>query len=319
MINWIDLLLIAVIALYAFIGWRRGFILGTFDLIGWVGSIILSFMFYPYVSVTMYKIFPALGVWLNLVSFLTTFLILRLIISFLFSLFTSKIPPRVLASGVNKFLGLVPGVLNGLISATIVALLLMALPGTDGLAIQTRNSKVVDELTAPASWLENKVSPVLDSVINRTTTALTVEPGSNDYVQLPYTTTHITVRADLETQMLQLVNEERAKKRLAPLQADTALTSVGREHLKDMFARGYFSHYSPEGKDPFYRMREAHIPFLAAGENLALAPTLHTAHSNLMHSPGHRANILNPAFKKAGIGVVESGTHSLMISQEFSN
>lgn len=311
--------MLAIVALYAFIGWKRGFIHGAFDLVGWVGSIILSFLFYPYVSVTLYKMFPALGVWLNLVALLSTFLILRLVISFLFSLVTGSIPPRVQASPVNKFLGLVPGVLNGLISATIVALLLMALPGSDGLAAQTRSSKVADELTGPASWLENRVSPVLDSVINRTTTALTVEPGSNDYVQLPYTTTRVMVKPDLEKQMLQLVNEERAKKGQQPLQEDTALTAVGRAHLKDMFARGYFSHYTPEGKDPFYRMREAHIPFVAAGENLALAPTLHTAHSNLMHSPGHRANILNPAFKKVGIGVIESGTHSLMISQEFSN
>jgi uncharacterized protein YkwD len=58
---------------------------------------------------------------------------------------------------------------------------------------------------------------------------------------------------------------------------------------------------------------------MAAGENLALAQTLHIAHNGLMHSPGHRANILNPVYKRVGIGIVEGGMHGLMISQEFKN
>ena len=77
--------------------------------------------------------------------------------------------------------------------------------------------------------------------------------------------------------------------------------------------------YTPEGEDPFARMREAHISFMTAGENLALAQTLSIAHTGLMHSPGHRANILNPAFHRVGIGIIEGGVHGLMISQEFRN
>jgi uncharacterized protein YkwD len=66
-------------------------------------------------------------------------------------------------------------------------------------------------------------------------------------------------------------------------------------------------------------MRAAHIAFLTAGENLALAQTLAIAHTGLMHSPGHRANILNPAYHRVGIGIIEGGVHGLMISQEFRN
>jgi hypothetical protein len=42
-------------------------------------------------------------------------------------------------------------------------------------------------------------------------------------------------------------------------------------------------------------------------------------HTGLMHSPGHRANILNPAFHRVGIGIIEGGVHRLMISREFRN
>ena len=119
--------------------------------------------------------------------------------------------------------------------------------------------------------------------------------------------------------MLQMVNGERAKKGLQPLQADTALAMAARAHSQDMFARGYFSHYTPEGKSPAGRLHDDDIDFLTVGENLALATTLRIAHDGLMHSPGHRANILNPAFTKIGIGILDGGIHGLMISQEFKN
>ena len=119
--------------------------------------------------------------------------------------------------------------------------------------------------------------------------------------------------------MLALVNEERAKQGLKPLIADPELAQVARQHSADMFARGYFSHYSPEGKSPFDRMHDAGVKYTVAGENLALAPTLTIAHNGLMNSPGHRANILRPQFGRVGIGVMDGGSKGLMISQEFRN
>jgi uncharacterized protein YkwD len=117
--------------------------------------------------------------------------------------------------------------------------------------------------------------------------------------------------------MLVLVNQERAKAGLKPLVMDPELTQVARQHSADMFARGYFSHYTPEGLSPFDRMHKAGVNFRTAGENLALAPTLTIAHNGLMNSPGHRANILRPQFGRVGIGIMDGGARGLMISQEF--
>ena len=97
------------------------------------------------------------------------------------------------------------------------------------------------------------------------------------------------------------------------------MTAVARAHSKDMFARGYFSHYTPEGEDPFDRMKDAGVKFIAAGENLALGQTLNICHQGLMNSPGHRANILRPTYGRLGIGILDGGIHGLMISQEFRN
>ena len=56
---------------------------------------------------------------------------------------------------------------------------------------------------------------------------------------------------------------------------------------------------------------------LMAGENLAGAPTVERAHSGLMNSPGHRANILNPNFTHVGIGIVDGGPYGKMYTQTF--
>lgn len=140
---------------------------------------------------------------------------------------------------------------------------------------------------------------------------------SHDAVILPFVTSDIHFKNDLETQMLNLVNAERKKNGLKILQYDEALTIAARQHSADMFRRGYFSHNNPEGLDPFQRLHKAHIRYRYAGENLALAPTLLKAHEELMKSPGHRANILNPAYGRIGIGIAAGGTHGLMVTQEF--
>ena len=86
-----------------------------------------------------------------------------------------------------------------------------------------------------------------------------------------------------------------------------------------MFARGYFSHVNPEGKTPSDRIRADGVRFITAGENLALARTLPLAHTGLMNSEGHRANILSKRYGRVGIGIVDGGIHGLMVTQNFRN
>jgi uncharacterized protein YkwD len=119
--------------------------------------------------------------------------------------------------------------------------------------------------------------------------------------------------------MLELVNAEREAAGLGRLAPDPELTEVARAHSADMFARGYFAHVSPDGLDPFDRMKRSGVSFRAAGENLALAPTVRVAHTGLMNSPGHRANILRPTFGRLGVGIVDGGYRGIMVSQEFRN
>jgi len=100
---------------------------------------------------------------------------------------------------------------------------------------------------------------------------------------------------------------------------DPELRLLARAYADEMFRRGFFAHDTPEGVDPFERMRDANIRFGLAGENLALAPTLDVAHNGLMNSPGHRANILKDGFRRVGIGVMDGGIYGKMFVQEFTD
>jgi len=229
------------------------------------------------------------------------------------------LPARLHAHTANRALGLAPGVVQGGVNAMVVALVLLSLPWPAALNTAARTSAVAAPLALPAQRLEDALAPIFQGAVTRSLGRMTVQPGSRDGVRLAHTVAGAPARTELEAQMLDLLNQERAKDNLPPLRADAELAAVARAHSRDMLARGYFSHMSPEGKDPFDRLRAAGVSYRTAGENLAMAPTLAQAHRGLMNSPGHRANILRPAFGRVGIGIVDGGRQGIMVTQNFRN
>ncbi|MBV9961311.1 MAG: CvpA family protein [Parafilimonas sp.] len=317
--NWIDVLLIVIILVSVWSGWQRGFLVGSLELLGWLASVCAGFIFYPYVAAFLDKYVPSLGVWTLPLSLIIVIIIARLILSFIINALLSTTTASMHRSSINQAAGMIPGFINGLIFAILTAALLLSFPLSDNISNTARNSVVANKFAMPVEWLGEKISPVFNKAVDKRINKLTVEPESNEIVTLPFKTDHFKERPDLEATMLVLVNNERHKAGLQPLAADTALRRVALAHSADMFKRGYFAHITPEGKDPFDRMREAHVRFYLAGENLALAQTLDIAHQGLMNSPGHRANILRTGFGRLGIGILDGGVYGIMISQEFRN
>ena len=230
-----------------------------------------------------------------------------------------RLPKDVHERTLNRLLGLAPGLANGLITAAIVSALLPSIPLNEDLRERARESAAANRLAGYAERLETALHPVFGDAIAETLNLLTVRPESHERVALPYKVAMSRPRPDLEVRMLQLINKERIAAGRKPLAPDPKVTEVARGHSADMFARGYFAHDTPEGRDPFDRMREANVRFNTAGENLALAPTVQIAHTGLMNSPGHRANILRKDFGRVGIGIMDGGIRGLIVSQEFRN
>ena len=319
-LNPIDVMLVIVLLLSVLNGYRRGFVHGVLDLAGWILSLLAALRYYQAVARWLG---PRVDLWSEVwdqpVAFILIAVIVGLTIQVIGNLLLRRLPEDIQERRLNQIFGVVPGFINGLIIAAILSALLLAVPLNESLSERTRDSAVVNRLAVYAEQLEGQLRPVFAEAIQRSLNLLTIRPDSNERVELPFKVENTKPRPDLEKQMLDLVNRERVAAGLKPLEADPELTEVARRHSADMFARGYFAHDTPEGLSPFDRMRAANVRFATAGENLALAPTIPVAHTGLMNSPGHRANILRPEFGRVGIGVMDGGMRGLMVSQEFRN
>ncbi len=318
--NLIDVVLVVLVLLSVLNGWRRGFILGLLDLLGWALVLIAGLRFYQPVARWLGAHLALWSeVWNRPLAFIAIAILTGALIQILGYALLRRVPKNLHERTFNRLLGIIPGLANGLITAALVAALLLAMPFGEAIRERARESPLVNRLSVYAERLETVLHPVFAEAVAETLNLLTIQPESHERVSLPYTIANPRPRPDLEARMLELVNQERMATGLKPLALDPELTKVARQHSADMFERGYFAHDTPEGRDPFDRMREANVRFVTAGENLALAPTVPVAHRGLMNSPGHRANIMHPQFGRVGIGIMDGGIRGLMISQEFRN
>ena len=317
--NPVDLLLVAIVLVGAWAGWSRGFVFAALDLLTLAVSLAAAFLGWREVADWVGRATPALGVWLAPVCFVAIFLLVHFLLGTLVLRLLWRTPRKLHGNRLNQVLGTLPGAVNGGIHAAVVAVVLLTLPLGARVGSWAHESDLASRFSAPAEWAEAQLAAIFDPAVERTLRVVTVKPESREGVPLHFRIAQAPPRPDLEAQMLELVNAERRAAGLQVVKPDPVLTQVARAHSGDMFARGYFSHYTPEGGDLEDRLRTARIGYLTAGENLALAPTLSTAHSGLMRSPGHRANILRPQFGRLGIGILDGGIHGLMVTQAYRN
>jgi uncharacterized protein YkwD len=127
-----------------------------------------------------------------------------------------------------------------------------------------------------------------------------------------------------EADVFNETNAYRKANNLPELLPDVKLVALARQRARDMAARDYFSHVSPEGADVFSTMRDEKITFWAAGENLARnnfpAKACATeAMNGWRKSAEHRANLLHPAFGHIGVGVALAKDGKRYITEVFTD
>lgn len=112
-----------------------------------------------------------------------------------------------------------------------------------------------------------------------------------------------TEKSNFASEVVTLVNKERANAGLKPLTVHAKLTTVALDKAKDMSDNNYFSHTSPTHGSPFDMMKAYGISYGYAGENIAKGQrTPQEVMNSWMNSQGHRENILSPNFTKIGVG-----------------
>lgn len=123
----------------------------------------------------------------------------------------------------------------------------------------------------------------------------------------------------LSRQMVDAINAERAKQHLTPLKVDPTLTQIADFYACRLAEGGFFSHVDPyDASTVDSRATSFGYPFQKIGENLAVGQrTVDEVLKDWMNSPGHRSNILDPAYSEIGIAVKVGGTGGPYWVQEF--
>ncbi len=121
----------------------------------------------------------------------------------------------------------------------------------------------------------------------------------------------------IEKQLLDLVNKERAKAKLSKLEWSDKLAQAALAHSKLLEEHQDLSHQFAGELILQERVGYTGLRFDSVAENVAEAPDVATVHDNLMHSPGHRANILNPDYNAIGVSIVQHGSQ-LFVTEDFA-
>ena len=117
-------------------------------------------------------------------------------------------------------------------------------------------------------------------------------------------------------QVVALCNEQRAANGLGPLTEDAALDSRAQIRAGEIITS--FSHTRPDGSSCFTVIGD--VSWTTCGENIAAGyQTPQDVVNGWMNSEGHRANILNPAFTKIGVGYCTGGSYGTNWVQLFTD
>jgi uncharacterized protein YkwD len=313
--NPIDLLLLAYVGLYTAFRFRRGAISLSLELAGLLASIAVALLGYGMLSTWLDDFMPeALS---RAASFVLLLILAETVLFTLIRILTQTIPTTLRGSPLNRWLGLAPAAANGIVLAAILLTIAYGLPLPQNVRDQLASSAIGRPLIDKTGAT---VEPIFGEALRGLMNTLTQEPPAGERIELGFTATKVKEDERAERRMWELLNQERASRGIAPVALETGpLREVARAHSRDMFARGYFAHENPDGKSPFDRMREGGVSFRTAGENLAYAPDVEIAHEGLMNSPPHKKNILDPDFRRVGIGAISAGWRGTMFTQNFTN
>jgi uncharacterized protein YkwD/uncharacterized membrane protein required for colicin V production len=317
-----DLLLVGFIALYAYRGYRRGFIVEALELGGLLIGVALALSLNA-VFGAPFRLFGMSPGAANFTGGAVIFVIWAVGAMLLARRVQGRTGPGAVSAPFRTG-GVVLGAGWALLLGSFLIVLITAIPSPSfvnraiarslvGTTVLSAESPFYSMVEGLATREARNLVLFVRQYLARFEPEKQIEP--EDCLDIE-SSGDIGIDAATEEALLELVNGERDGRGLGRLAPHSRMREVARTHSSDMYERGYFCHRNPDGLDPFDRFREAEVLYLVAGENLALAPTVELVHRGLMNSPRHRDNILKEGFTNLGVGVYK-GPFGLMVTQNF--
>ena len=141
-------------------------------------------------------------------------------------------------------------------------------------------------------------------------------------VATPPPVAHAAVAVRLERAIVREINTIRARAGLSRVTTTRRLHRLARHHTLDMLRRDSFSH-DGDGTTFSQRIR-ARVHYRKVGETLAMMPRRTSARRIVaawMHSPSHRAVLLDPAYRRIGVSGASGRmgpTRAFAVTADFS-
>lgn len=315
----IDILIVILLLIGIYNGYRHGFINSTLQIIGLIFIIGISWLAYPYIGPVLNNYFHMGSIFSSLTAFILSFIVLGIVWNLVFASLVSLIPDFFKKNILNKVFGTLPGFIYMFLYVSVLSWFLLNYP-IQIIHPYISNSRIMPVIAKvwnkPFLGSATKIDTAIRSLGATNSNQEENEPLKK--INIPYS--HLSEDTDSEALMLVLINNYRAQNGKKPLVLSPELKHVALNQANDMWSRQFFSHVNPDGLSPFDRLNQANVPYIEAGENLALAQEVNVANASLIASPKHRENILYAGFQKVGIAVVDSGNgNGKMFVQEFSN
>jgi len=317
--NWVDLIIIVVLVYFISEAWRFGFWVVMADFISFLLALFIALSGYKFIGNFLRNNFALSHSLSNALGFLVTAALAEAIIAFTLTKAIRKIPYKFWKKPWSNFFAIFPAVGQGMILLSFILILILGLPLSPNIKSDISTSKIGGVLVQETAGLEARINEVFGGIIEDSLTYLTVRPGSEDTIPISVDKHELSIDENSEAVMFRLVNEERRSRGVRELKRRLDLVLSARDHATNMWEQEYFGHLSPDGEDVGDRLQRKGIEYTLAGENLALAPTVETAHKGLMNSKGHRDNILDEDYRQIGIGVIANGVYGKMFVQIFTD
>lgn len=167
---------------------------------------------------------------------------------------------------------------------------------------------------------------VSDPTASESTSAVPIETALANAGATPVTTARAPGCAEvglpvdnIHRSMFEQLNAYRVEQGLQPLVYSKTLEAAANTQVQDLYARSFFAHVNPDGKNPGDRALAASFCHKYVGENIAagqLSPSaVMIAWKN---SPSHNENMLTPDYVYVGMGhyIDPNGRHYW--AQEFA-
>ena len=116
----------------------------------------------------------------------------------------------------------------------------------------------------------------------------------------------VEASVDLRTDMLRMLNAERATVNAPPLALSSLLNAVAQDYAQDMARRNFFGFQNPEGKGPDALAKTDGFPGQVLPSLVRGAASVEGALGAWLKGPQSRASLLDPQYSLMGVGLADA-------------